>query len=240
MNSVSSFFLPAYLKAAYIQERELLKKEIPPDQLEQTGVADDEEFLKELLDCSYDKDEALRRCRRNFRPGRYESSRWSEKECQDFEEAMGANSGSNWKRFTNVAAVVPTRTLKEVIEFYYRWKKSSRFEIFLAKLRLHDSKDHKVNHSLEEKVKIRLGRKRPFDAMDSTAEDQLAVSEVEKVTVEPRQKSARIMSQMNPSTSSSHNSFPSTSSFVDFEVVEVKTTTGSANEDLNVPTGSTT
>ena len=222
------------MKAAYIQERELLKKEIPPEQLDQTDVADDEEFLKELLDCHCDKDEALRRCRRNFRPGRYESSRWSEKECQDFEEAMGMNSGSNWKRFCNVQAVVPTRTLKEVVEFYYRWKKSSRFEIFLAKLRFHDSKDYKVNHSLEEKVKIKLGRKRPFDAMDATAEDQLATSEVERATVEPRQKSARIMSQTissNPSTSS-QQTFPQTLTTFDVEVEE-KTTTEVIYEDLS-------
>ncbi|OQV18584.1 putative Mesoderm induction early response protein 1 [Hypsibius exemplaris] len=188
-----------YLKAAYIQERELLKKEIPSDQLAQTDVADDEEFLKELLDCNYEKEEALRRCRRNFRPGRYESSKWSEKECEDFESAIM----ENWKRFNIVQAAVPTRTVKEVVEFYYRWKKSGRYEPFIARVRVSDGKTH---HNLEEKVKLRLnGKKRPLDAMDSVAEDQLADSEKEKVPIEPRPKSARLDS-INSAASSSGSS----------------------------------
>jgi hypothetical protein len=179
-------WLAEYLKAAYIQERELLKKEIPADQVTQTDVADDEEFLKELLDCNYEKDEALRRCRRNFRPGRYESSKWSDKECEDFEAAIM----ENWKRFNIVQTAVPTRTVKEVVEFYYRWKKSDRFEPFLARVRLSDGK---TQHNLEEKSKFRVnGKKRPLDAMDAVAEDKLAETEKEKSTVEPRPKSVRL------------------------------------------------
>lgn len=152
--------------------------------MEQTEVADDEEFLKEFLDCNFDTDEALRRCRRNFRPGRYESSKWSEKECEDFETAIV----DNWKRFNVVQAAVPTRTVKEVVEFYYRWKKSNRFEVFLAKIRMPDGRPH--DH-LEEKIKVRVGKKRAFDAMDAIAEDQLALQESTWST-ENRQKIPRL------------------------------------------------
>lgn len=167
-----------------MQERELLKKDIDRNHLDQTEVADDEEFLKEYFDCNYDTSEALRRCRRNFRPGRYESSKWSEKECEDFEAAIV----DNWKRFNIVQTAVPTRTVKEVVEFYYRWKKSSRFEVFLAKIKLPDGRPHA---HLEEKIKVRIGKKRAFDAMDAVAEDQLAILE-NNPSSEGRQKVQRI------------------------------------------------
>ncbi|XP_055351735.1 mesoderm induction early response protein 1-like [Paramacrobiotus metropolitanus] len=173
-----------YLKSAYVQERELLKQEIDPAQLDQTDVADDEEFLKELLDCNYDTNEALRRCRRNFRPGRYESSKWSEKECEDFEAAIV----DNWKRFNIVQTAVPTRTVKEVVDFYYRWKKSNRFEVFLAKIRLPDGKPHE---HLEEKIRVRIGKKRAFDAMDAVAENNLSIPEASG-SGESKTKAARL------------------------------------------------
>ena len=57
---------------------------------------------------------------------------WSEEDCEKFEVGLR----KHWKNFYEVQKeMLPHRRLQEIVEFYYFWKKSERFENFLQRSR---------------------------------------------------------------------------------------------------------
>ena len=57
---------------------------------------------------------------------------WSAEDCEKFEAGLR----KHWKNFYEVQKeMLPHRRLQEVVEFYYFWKKSERFENFLQRSR---------------------------------------------------------------------------------------------------------
>lgn len=98
---------------------------------------DDEQALYLLLQCGYNVEEALRRRRLNSAPSPDTSSLWSEEECRNFENGLR----SYGKDFHQIQQdKVKTRSVGELVQFYYLWKKTERHDIFANKARLEKKK----------------------------------------------------------------------------------------------------
>ncbi|XP_017132899.1 mesoderm induction early response protein 1 [Drosophila elegans] len=118
--------------------------ETPPKALPATGAAadqelvvkDNEQALHLLVQCGYDFKEALRRKRMNVLPLSDTMSSWSEDECLKFEEGIQRFGKDFYQIRQNQ---VRTRTMRELVHFYYLWKKSERRDQSFA---LNDTIDH--------------------------------------------------------------------------------------------------
>ncbi|KAH8275601.1 hypothetical protein KR026_011366 [Drosophila bipectinata] len=119
-------------------------------------VKDNEQALHLLVQCGYDFKEALRRKRMNVVPLSDTMSSWSEDECQKFEEGIQKFGKDFYQIRQNqvrrqtlqschldpiylVLLQVRTRTMRELVHFYYLWKKSERRDQSFA---LNDTIDH--------------------------------------------------------------------------------------------------
>lgn len=98
---------------------------------------DDEQALYLLLQCGYNVDEALRRRRINCVPPTDTMSIWSEEECRNFETGMRLYG----KDFHTIQKTkVRTRSVGELVQFYYLWKKTERHDVYAHKSRLEKKK----------------------------------------------------------------------------------------------------
>ncbi|KAL7289031.1 hypothetical protein TKK_0016986 [Trichogramma kaykai] len=100
-------------------------------------IRDDEQALYLLLQCGYNLEEALRRRRMNAIPPNESVSLWSEEECHNFESGLR----SYGKDFHLIQKnKVRTRSVGELVQFYYLWKKTERHDIYTYKARLEKKK----------------------------------------------------------------------------------------------------
>ncbi|XP_049732003.1 mesoderm induction early response protein 2 isoform X2 [Elephas maximus indicus] len=97
------------------------------------AVKDSEQALYELVRCSFNAEEALRRLRFNVKVIRDGLCAWSEEECRNFEHGFRVH-GKNFHLIQ--ANKVRTRSVGECVEYYYLWKKSERFDYFTQQTRL--------------------------------------------------------------------------------------------------------
>ncbi|ALC41197.1 CG1620 [Drosophila busckii] len=109
---------------------------VPPNSDRDAVVKDNEQALHLLVQCGYDFKEALRRKRMNVLPLSDTMSRWSEEECQKFEEGIH-KFGKDFYQIRQHQ--VRTRTMRELVQFYYLWKKSERRD---QSFLLNDTIDH--------------------------------------------------------------------------------------------------
>ncbi|XP_020291669.1 mesoderm induction early response protein 1 isoform X3 [Pseudomyrmex gracilis] len=100
-------------------------------------VRDDEQALYLLLQCGYNHEEALRRRRMNVLPPTDAVSLWSEEECHNFESGLRTYGKDFHLIHKNK---VRTRSVGELVQFYYLWKKTERHDIFTYKARLEKKK----------------------------------------------------------------------------------------------------
>lgn len=99
-------------------------------------LRDDEEALFLLQQCGHNVDEALRRRRISAQTPAH-ASLWSEEECRNFENGLKAHG----KDFHLIRQnKVKTRSVGELVQFYYIWKKTERHDIFANKARLEKKK----------------------------------------------------------------------------------------------------
>ncbi|KAF8764274.1 Mesoderm induction early response protein 1 like protein [Argiope bruennichi] len=77
---------------------------------------------------NYDTEEALGKFKL-FPDGSFTSEEWSENEARRFENGIEQFG----KDFNSVQKVVQTKNIKEIVEFYYLWKKTERHDVFLKK-----------------------------------------------------------------------------------------------------------
>ncbi|XP_017876091.1 mesoderm induction early response protein 1 isoform X2 [Ceratina calcarata] len=100
-------------------------------------IRDDEQALYLLLQCGYNLEEALRRRRMNVVPPTDAVSLWSEEECHNFESGMRI-----WNKDFHLIQKnkVRTRSVGELVQFYYLWKKTERHDIFTYKARMEKRK----------------------------------------------------------------------------------------------------
>uniref|UniRef100_G3NWB0 Mesoderm induction early response 1, family member 3 b n=1 Tax=Gasterosteus aculeatus aculeatus TaxID=481459 RepID=G3NWB0_GASAC len=88
--------------------------------------------LCELVRCNYNIREALERHCIRVKSSKETSPPWSEEECKNFEHALQMYD----KNFHLIQKhKVTTRTVAECVAFYYMWKKSERFDIFVQQNR---------------------------------------------------------------------------------------------------------
>ncbi|KAM3611685.1 uncharacterized protein V6R79_022537 [Siganus canaliculatus] len=97
-----------------------------------THVRDNEQALRELVRCNYNTREALERYCSRVKSSKEKSPPWSEEECKNFEHALQMYD----KNFHLIQKhKVTTRTVAECVAFYYIWKKSERFDVFVQQNR---------------------------------------------------------------------------------------------------------
>jgi len=100
-------------------------------------IRDDEQALLLLLQCGYNTDEALRRRRMNAVPPADTMSLWSEDECKAFETGLRVY-GKDFHSIQNQK--VGTRSVGELVQFYYLWKKTERHDVFANSFRIEKKK----------------------------------------------------------------------------------------------------
>ncbi|XP_077981121.1 mesoderm induction early response protein 1-like [Glandiceps talaboti] len=96
-------------------------------------VRDDEQALYLLLQCGNNLDEALRRHKMQVTPPTDEMSLWSEEECRSFENGL-RTYGKDFHMIQQHK--VRTRSVGELVQFYYLWKKTERHDAFANQARL--------------------------------------------------------------------------------------------------------
>ncbi|KAM6986015.1 mesoderm induction early response protein 3a [Aplochiton taeniatus] len=95
-------------------------------------VQDNEQALYELMKCNYNTQDALEQFHKSDKYSKGEMSPWSEEECRNFEHALLLYE----KNFHLIQKhKVKSRTVAECVAFYYMWKKSERFDIFVQQNR---------------------------------------------------------------------------------------------------------
>ncbi|KAH9523377.1 Mesoderm induction early response protein 1 [Bulinus truncatus] len=95
-------------------------------------IRDDEQALFLLLQCDNNIEEAERRRKMQAVPPTDVMSLWSEDECRNFEDGLRLY-GKNFHEIHHNK--VRTRSVFELVHFYYLWKKTERHDIFAAKTR---------------------------------------------------------------------------------------------------------
>lgn len=106
-------------------------------------LRDDEQMLYLLLQCGHNVEEALRRRRISATSSgtatvtTNEMSEWSEEECRNFENGL-RTFGKDFHIIQQLK--VKTRSVGELVQFYYLWKKTERHDIFANKARLEKKK----------------------------------------------------------------------------------------------------
>merc|ERR1719219_29911 len=100
-------------------------------------IRDDEQALYLLLQCGHSTEEALRRRRLNAVPAADTMSLWSEEECRAFETGLRVYG----KDFHSIRQQkVGTRSVGELVQFYYLWKKTERHDVFANSFRIEKKK----------------------------------------------------------------------------------------------------
>lgn len=91
-------------------------------------MRDDEQALYLLLQCGHNTKEALRRTSLNCVQSSEPMSLWSEEECRAFETGLRVYG----KDFYSIKAQkVGSRSVGELVQFYYLWKKTERHDMFV-------------------------------------------------------------------------------------------------------------
>ncbi|XP_014248124.1 mesoderm induction early response protein 1-like [Cimex lectularius] len=118
------------IEAYLIKAQEKNKRDVPKGKY----PSDDEQALFLLLQCGHNIEEALRR--RINTEMFHGSINLSEEECKQFESGLVLYG----KRFHLIQQnQVRTRTVRELVEFYYWWKRTERYDIYM-KARLEQGK----------------------------------------------------------------------------------------------------
>ncbi|CAG2107150.1 unnamed protein product [Medioppia subpectinata] len=103
-------------------------------------IRDDEQALYLLHQCGHNVEEAIRRKRTtpNLPAVNESMSSWSEEECKAFE--AGLRSYGKDFHLVQQNKVVRTRSVGELVQFYYLWKKTERHDVFATKFRVEKKK----------------------------------------------------------------------------------------------------
>uniref|UniRef100_A0A182WGB2 Mesoderm induction early response protein 1 n=1 Tax=Anopheles minimus TaxID=112268 RepID=A0A182WGB2_9DIPT len=103
-------------------------------------LRDDEQSLYLLQQCGHNVDEALRRKRisnNSVLVPEQQMSPWAEEECRNFENGLRVH-GKDFHMIQQTK--VRTRSVGELVQFYYLWKKTERHDLFASKARLEKKK----------------------------------------------------------------------------------------------------
>ncbi|XP_015785567.1 mesoderm induction early response protein 1-like [Tetranychus urticae] len=105
--------------------------------LHTSNIRDDEIALYLLHQCGHNVEEALRRKKIQQNSPFETMSSWSEEECINFEDGIRLYG----KDFHQIQKnKVPTRSVGELVQFYYLWKKTERHDMYASKWRVEKKK----------------------------------------------------------------------------------------------------
>lgn len=155
-------------------------------------ASDDEISLRTLLNCQLNTELALEHFRQLSRKNIYTYSAWSLAEIEEFEQGL-REFGKNFSKISHFKC--SNRSVREIVYFYYQWKKSERYEIFLEQQRFRPftSVSHMIEKFIEEQdiyarkssalddSAISIVTKRSFDQVDN--DDETTVS-AKKTSIE--------------------------------------------------------
>mgnify|MGYP000014585892 CR=1 FL=1 len=130
-------YLLEYAKLSLSSDEDSLNDFVLP-----TGahIKDDEQALFTLFQCKYDMKKALylhENDNETKAPISEPMTPWSEEECRAFESGLRA-LGKDFYQIKH--SRIPTRSVGEVVSFYYLWKKTERHDIFANKFRIEKKK----------------------------------------------------------------------------------------------------
>ncbi|OTF72727.1 mesoderm induction early response protein 1-like protein [Euroglyphus maynei] len=130
-------YLLEYAKLSLSSDEDSLNDFVLP-----TGahIKDDEQALFTLFQCKFDMKKALHLRENDDEPKAPISepmTPWTEEECRSFENGLRA-SGKDFYQIKH--SRIPTRSVGEVVSFYYLWKKTERHDIFTSKFRIEKKK----------------------------------------------------------------------------------------------------
>ncbi|XP_043239645.1 mesoderm induction early response protein 1-like [Amphibalanus amphitrite] len=100
-------------------------------------IRDNEQALFLLQQCGHSVEEALRRTQMNNHQQIDTLSLWSEEECANFENGLRFY-GKDF--YTIQQQKVRTRSVGELVQFYYLWKKTERHDVFANKTKMEKRK----------------------------------------------------------------------------------------------------
>jgi len=95
-------------------------------------LRDDEQALYLLLQCNYVVEDAIGKRKSQTNP-QAEMALWSEDECRDFESGLRVY-GKDFRQIQKNK--VMSRSVGEIVQFYYLWKKTERHDAFACQTRL--------------------------------------------------------------------------------------------------------
>lgn len=101
-------------------------------------IQDNEDALFLLRQCGNDTEEALRRYKCRPPPLTNDIQIWSEEECQQFESGLALYGKDFYLIHVNN---LRSRSVRDIVKFYYIWKKSERYDQFTSKTRLGKRKE---------------------------------------------------------------------------------------------------
>lgn len=100
-------------------------------------IPDNEQALLLLHQCGHKPDEAVRRRKMMSPKPQEQPTPWSEEECSNFEEGFK----KHYKDFQAIQhEVLSSRTVAEIVQFYYKWKKTERHDEFVRNYRIEKKK----------------------------------------------------------------------------------------------------
>nr|XP_039274794.1 mesoderm induction early response protein 1-like [Styela clava] len=102
-------------------------------------IQDNEDALFLLSQTNNDPEEALKRFKSRPNALKNEVNVWSEEECKQFEDGLTVYGKDFFMIHLNK---VRTKSVRDIVKFYYIWKKSERYDQFTAKTRLGKKKEN--------------------------------------------------------------------------------------------------
>lgn len=97
---------------------------------------DDEQALYLLLQCGHNVDKAVQKVKTSPQPNNT-ASYWTEEECKSFESGIRIYGKEFFLIHTNK---VKSRSVGELVQFYYLWKKTERHDVFANRAKLEKKK----------------------------------------------------------------------------------------------------
>lgn len=97
---------------------------------------DDEQALYLLLQCGFNVEKALQKIK-SSPPPNTTSTHWTEEECKSFESGIRIYGKEFFLIHNNK---VKSRSVGELVQFYYLWKKTERHDVFANRVKLEKKK----------------------------------------------------------------------------------------------------
>uniref|UniRef100_A0A336M1G2 CSON007257 protein n=1 Tax=Culicoides sonorensis TaxID=179676 RepID=A0A336M1G2_CULSO len=101
-------------------------------------IRDDEKALSVLQQCGYNINEAINKFKSDLQASQ---NPWTEEECEKFETGLQTHG----KNFHQIQLLLPSKSFGDLVQFYYHWKKSERYDAFISRHGLNKRKYNAIS-----------------------------------------------------------------------------------------------